>query len=445
MGSFTFAGVFSGDVAADFLLGKAQQMTVASPYLDQGGLDTATYMFIQDDWRVTRRLTLNLGLRYELPLPWVHPHDEWGTLHPGQQSTVIPAAPLGMVFAGDAGTPRGMIQTDKNNFAPRVGFAWDAFGSGRTSVRGAFGIFYETINADIIQNTAQPFNYTFTIQAPFSLADPLRGQAPLPLFINFKNPLFVGTQQVFNADPGLRAPYVEQFNLNVQHQLVKDLTVQVGYVGKLGRKLLMGWSTNPALFSPAATTANIDQRRILQPYGNNSEISSRANSSYNGLQVQVNKRFGRGFSLQGAYTFSRSLDIASAFSLGAAVPNVFDFHTQYALSDFQAKHIGSFSWLWELPKAGVKNPLIRGVVNGWQMNGLVSARTGLPLNLLLGSDRALSGTPNQRPDVLRSPVLPSDRARGDRILQWFDRTAFAMPALGAYGNTGRNALLVPIR
>jgi hypothetical protein len=443
MGSFTFAGVFSGDVAADFLLGKAQQMTVASPYLDQGGLDTATYMFIQDDWRVTRRLTLNLGLRYELPLPWVHPHDEWGTLHPGQQSTVIPAAPLGMVFAGDAGTPRGMIPTDKNNFAPRVGFAWDPFGSGRTSVRGAFGIFYETINADIIQNTAQPFNYTFTIQAPFSLADPLRGQAPLPLFINFKNPLFVGTQQVFNADPGLRAPYVEQFNLNVQHQLVKDLTVQVGYVGKLGRKLLMGWSSNPALFSASATTANIDQRRILQPYGNNSEISSRANSSYNGLQVQVNKRFGRGFSLQGAYTFSRSLDIASAFSLGAAVPNVFDFHTQYALSDFQAKHIGSFSWLWELPKAGVKNPLIRGVVNGWQMNGLVSARTGLPLNLLLGSDRALSGTPNQRPDVLRNPVLPSDRARGDRISQWFDRTAFAMPALGAYGNTGRNALLGP--
>ena len=127
-------------------------------------------------------------------------------------------------------------------------------------MRGAYGVFFETINADIIQNTQQPFNYTFTIQAPFSLADPLRGQAPLPLTLNFKNPLFVGTQQIFYADPGLRTPYVEQFNLNVQHQVVKDFTVQVGYVGKLGRKLLLGYSPNPALFTPTATTANIEVR-----------------------------------------------------------------------------------------------------------------------------------------------------------------------------------------
>jgi len=98
-------------------------------------------------------------------------------------------------------------------------------------VRAAFGSFYETINADIIQNTSQPFNDTFTINTPFSLADPLRGQAQPPLFVNFTNPLFVGTQQVFNADPGLRTPYVEQLNLNVQRQIFKDLTLQVGYMG----------------------------------------------------------------------------------------------------------------------------------------------------------------------------------------------------------------------
>jgi outer membrane receptor protein involved in Fe transport len=443
MGSFTFSGTFTSNPAADFALGKAETMVVASPYLDQGGLDTAAYFFVQDDWRVNRRLTLNLGLRYELPLPWVHPHDEWGTLHPGQQSTVIPAAPVGMVFAGDSGVPRGMIQIDKNNLAPRLGFAWDPLGSGRTSVRGAYGIFYETINADIIQNTSQPFNYTFTIQAPFSLTDPLRGQAQPPLFVNFKNPAFVGTQQIFYADPGLRTPYVQQFNLNVQHQVVKDFTVQVGYVGKLGRKLLMGYSPNPAIYTPTATAGNVDQRRLLQPYGNNSEISSRANSNYNGLQVQLNKRFSRGFSMQGAYTFSRSLDIASGFSLGAVVPNVFNLRTQYSLSDFQAKHIGSFSWLWELPRVQRNNALVRGVINGWQLNGLVSARTGLPLNILLGSDRALSGTPSQRPDVIKNPVLSTDRPRGDRILQWFDRAAFALPGIGTYGNTGRNALIGP--
>lgn len=443
MGSFTFDGTFTSNPAADFALGKAVSLVVASPYLDQGGLDTGMYSFIQDDWHVSRRLTVNLGLRYELPLPWVHPHDEWGTLHPGQQSTVIPNAPLGMVFAGDQGVPRGMIQTDKNNFAPRLGFAWDPFGDGRTSVRGAYGIFYETINADIIQNTSQPFNYTFTINAPFSLTDPLRNQAPLPLFVNFKNPLFVGTQQIFYVDPGLRTPYVQQFNLNVQRQVLKDLTVQVGYVGKLGRKLLMGYSPNPALYTPTATAANIDSRRILQPYGNNSEISSRANSNYNGLQVQADKRISHGFSLQGAYTYSRSLDIASGFALGAVVPNVFNLHSQYSLSDFQAEHIGSFSWLWELPRAQTKNRLVQTVVNGWQVNGLLALRSGLPFNLLLGSDRALSGTPSQRPDVVGDPIFHGSRTRGQEIQQWFNRTAFALPAVGTYGNAGRNALIGP--
>jgi hypothetical protein len=197
------------------------------------------------------------------------------------------------------------------------------------------------------------------------------------------------------------------------------------------------------LYNSTATPSNVDQRRILPPFGNNSEISSRANSNYNGLQVEVNKRFSRGFSLQGAYTYSRALDIASGFSLGAVVPNVFDLRTQYALSDFQAKHIGSVSWLWELPRAPLHNVFARGVVNGWQVNGLVALRTGLPVNILLGSDRALSGTPNQRPDVLRTPVLSSDRPRGERVLQWFDRTAFALPALGTYGNTGRNAVIGP--
>jgi hypothetical protein len=310
-------------------------------------------------------------------------------------------------------------------------------------VRAAFGSFYETINADIIQNTSQPFSYTFTINTPFSLADPLRGQAQPPLFVNFTNPLFVGTQQVFNADPGLRTPYVEQLNLNVQRQIFKDLTLQVGYMGKLGHKLLMGWSPNPALFSPTATAANVDSRRILQPFGNNSEMSSRANSNYHALQVQINRRFSRGFSLQGAYTFSRSLDIASNFSLGAAVPNVFNLHTQYSLSDFEAVHIGSVSALWELPRLETQKALLRGVLGGWQVNGLLALRSGLPVNILSGSDRALSGTPSQRPDVNHDPVLPGGRARGDEVLRWFDRTAFTLPAAGAYGDTGRNGLYGP--
>ncbi|HKD72673.1 MAG TPA: carboxypeptidase regulatory-like domain-containing protein [Candidatus Acidoferrum sp.] len=444
MGDFTFSGIISGNAAADFLLGRAQSLTVASPVLEQAGLQTNTYYFIQDDWKIMSRLTLNLGLRYELPLPWVHPHDYWGTLRLGQQSQQIPTAPLGMVFPRDPGVPRGLVQTDTNNFAPRFGFAWDPFGHGRTSVRGAYGIFYETVNSDIIQNTSQPYRYTFTINQPFSLADPLRGQPPIPLVLNLKTPAFVGLQQLFYPDPALRSPYVQNFNLNLQHEMVKDLVIQVGYFGKLGRKLLMGIVTNPGLFRPGASLANLDSRRLLQPgFGNNSEISSEAVSSYNSLQVEVKKRYSRGFSVEGAYTWSRSLDDASAFSLGAAVPNVFNLHSQWGVSDFFAKHIASISWIWDLPALRRSNATLRTAAGGWQVNGLVSLRSGTPINVVTGADNALSGTNNQRPDVVGNPHLPEGRTKAAEILAWFDRTAFAAPAPGNYGDAGRNALTGP--
>jgi outer membrane receptor protein involved in Fe transport len=441
-GVFTFDGSISGNAAADFVLGKASTMQVASPWLEQAGLQTNLSFYLQDDWRIRPRLTLNLGLRYELPYPWVQPNNYWGTLHPGEQSQIFKNAPLGMVFPGDPGVPRGLIQTDKNNFAPRFGFAWDPFGHGRTSVRGAYGIFYEALNANLIQNDSQPYRYSYTFQTPFSLADPLRGQPTIPLTVNLNNPPFVGTQQVFYPDPGLRSGYVQSFNLNAQHEVVKDLLVQVGYMGKLGRKLLVVTSANPAVYGPGATLTNIDQRRILKGFGNNSVLSSRGVTSYNALQLDVKKRFSRGFSVQGAYTFSKSMDLNSSISEGNIGGNIYNVRSSFAPSDFNAKHIASFSWIWDLSQPHV-TPVLKAVVGGWQMNGLVSLRSGFPVNVVTGSDVALTGTPNQRPNVSGNPVLSTDRPRAAQILAWFDRAPFTLPAAGTFGNVGRNALVGP--
>ncbi len=442
-GAFPFTGEMTGDSAADFVLGKMPWFQVASPLLEQAGSQLNTYYFIQDDWRILPRLTLNIGLRYELPLPWVHPNDFWGTLRPGQTSQVIPNAPTGMVFPGDPGISRGLISTDKNNFAPRFGFAWDPFGHGRTAVRGAYGIFYDSINADVIQNSSQPYRYSFTFPTPLSLTQPLVGQPEIPLTVNLNNPTFVGTQELFYPDANLRTPYVQHFTFNVQQEVARDLVVQVGYMGKIGRNLLMGLAANPALYGPGAKSSNINQRRILPGFGNNTVISSLANSSYNALQVEATKRFSQNFSFQMAYTFSRSIDMESSTSVGGNTPNVFDLSTQVGLSEFNAKHIASFSWLWDLPQLRSHSSLLQAVAGGWQLNGLVSMRTGFPIDVVSGRDVALSGTPGQRVDVIGEHRLPGDRTTGEKVLAWFDPAAFARPAAGTYGNAGRNALIGP--
>jgi outer membrane receptor protein involved in Fe transport len=459
-GGFTFSGIFTqgvangktvaGNPAADFLLGLAQTLSISTPALEQAGIQNNFFTYIQDDWRVNRRLTVNLGLRYELPQPWYQPNNYWGSFAWGVQSKVYPNAPRGLVFPGDPAFPRGLVQTDYNNFGPRIGFALDAAGDGKTVVRGGFGVFYDAITANIIQNGTQPFRYSFTINAPYSLSDPLRGLAPIPATVNLSNPVFTTNPppQLTFPDPTMRTPYTMQFNLTVQRQVARDTVVEAAYVGKLGRKLLTDVNYNPAVWAPGATVANENSRVLYPGFGNLTTMGTFTNSEYHGLQVRATKRYSYNFMIQGTYTFSKSLDqfsggTGASVTDTAASPNPFDLHDEWAPSDFYAKHIASAAVIWNLPRLARQNAFIRESAGGWNFSLRYTARSGNPINVVNGSDVALTGTPNQRPNVNGNPVLSTGRSTADKLAHWFDPTVFSLPSSGTYGDLGRNALIGP--
>ncbi|WP_176441599.1 TonB-dependent receptor [Granulicella rosea] len=485
-GLLGFSSTFTGLSVADGLIGLVNTVD-AQNRLIQGGIQHNDFFYLQDDWRLTSKMTLNLGIRYELPFQWFEPHGQSATFKPGLQSTVFPQAPGGLGFPGDKGVLPSLVPTDFNGFAPRVGFAYDTTGSGKLLVRGGFGIFFDAVNANVI-GVGEPYNFKLhKILPPGGASVPLAtygangGVLTLPAAFDPKNPVFVAPYSIFFPDPNFRTPYVLAANFGFQYHVPRGGVFEANYVGKFARKLTVPLDLNPSISdcsggyyqsnpnlycSPlylgangqpvnpngtASSSASSTQARVRYApfnYGGQGivDILSVGTANYNALQVQYTQRGGKLLTILSSYTYSRSIDIqTNAQTTSNSVPNVFNLASDKGPSDSNATHNFTLGWVQRFPKITQGYAPVRALLNNWIYSGQYLAHTGKPYSVTINNDSALDGESNQRAQILPgvNPNLPSNRHRSAKVAQYFNRDAFTYPSIGTFSNQGRNSFVGP--
>ncbi len=484
-GFFVFAGIPSfenflyNDGFANYLSGNPVVFLQGGGNFAREIRDRALNAYGQDTYKLTSRLTLNLGLRYELPFPTTENKNEVNLFVPGAQSKVMSNAPAGLLYPGDPGVPAGLIATQTTAFAPRIGFAWDPRGNGKTVVSAAYGIFYEpyyTGEGGPLQDPVSAPPYLKTLQLGFpihSFANPF--YAPDPFGVPFPQPM-----TLLVTSRNLHLPYAQDWNLNVQRSFGEDWLLQVGYVGTTGVRLPRFIEGDPAVFvpgvdgsgNPISNENNVNQRRLYsgcrlaQPdncvYGSVGEIASIANSSYNAMEASLRKRFSHGLSFLASYTWSHSIDDVSSFNItgSASQPvagendlaqNPFNLAAERGPSMFDARHRLVLSYQWSLPFLQHSTAWYGKILGDWQLNGIFTAMSGTPFTVFDSNDVSLqgqapeiSGFSSNRPNVVGNPNS------GPRTTaEWFNTQAFQQlqpDPLGqfeVFGDEGRNALIGP--
>jgi hypothetical protein len=405
-------------------------------------------LFLQDDFRVHSRLTLNLGLRYEVPTSMTDPLNRKMTFAPGVQSSVAPNAPIGLLFPGDPGVSRGVVEPSHKMLAPRFGLAWDPFGDGKTSIRAAAGIFYGSISSNNMNMTTdyQPFSARQTFANVKTLSDPygnMVGGSPFPISYDPRNPRFaLLPADVSTLAQNFHFPYTYQLNFSIQRQLRSDVSVTAAYVGALTHHLPFTVDKNYPIWNPTATTANLPTRRPYLPgtlgiiYYEDGII----NSDYHGLQTSVQKRMSHGFTVQAYYVFSKSMEGAQTQN-NQPTGGAEDFRNlslERARTNNDRRHTFSLSALWQISYFKGSQAFVRNVLNGWSLSVIGTAKSGQPLTCTTGQDNNVDGSSTDRCDLAGDPYLDPSRSRSAVAAAWFNTAAFKAPAAGADGNTSRN-------
>jgi Carboxypeptidase regulatory-like domain len=504
-GTYQFfgAGPFStGNAGADFLLGLPDEYSQGSGAIVRAR-GREYYSYAQDQWQVRPNLTLTLGAGWDIETPFKNLYangEILGAFRPGQQSTVFPTAPVGLVFPGDQGVgPYGGAKVHYDDIAPRLGFAWSPGDSHKWSVRGGIGLYFNRTDSEATLQTLTnaPFSLTSpgaaqigstpafanpytsvnpapvgatpsgTVINPFPFTPPAAGSTS----VNFANFEPIGPGEVF-YDPHLTVPRSTNFNLNLQYQVSKSTVATIAYVGTIGRHLEGAFDMNPAgtatgnalavSENPAAVangTLNDFSLNTLAPntyqfdpsvYGGIGLYASGWNSNYNSLQAQLNRHFSNGLQLQVAYTWSRYFDFTSTLENSAFNNpgfNALNFSRNYGPSANDAPQRLVLNYVYTLPlyKYGHR---WKQLTDGWNISGIGTFQHGFPVAVFQQAFNELQGNAAlsffASPDFVNATGQPLNINHNPRNgLPWVNPNAFAIPALGTQGTANRNPFYGP--
>jgi hypothetical protein len=454
----------TGNSFADFLLGYCKRCEASVSLATIEFRAFSQYFYFDDSWKITPRLTLNFGLRYEYTPPWkdltgrlvnifVPFADNTPNVADKSRHPVFIRMGSGDFYEGlslrfnpdiqvarDGRMGERLIQADRNDIAPRFGLAWSP--TNRWTVRLGGGVFYT-------QDTGNP-----RFDMARNLAGRRRDEAtPSQIDLNWDTPFrnLGGTVQINNPYVlgnifGRRTPYVMQYMLNVQRELSNNLLFEIGYLGSLGRKLESLRAFNESI---AGATGSVLSRAPYPEFGRIQEVDGSGRSSYNALSLKLEKRFSGGFTFLSGYTWSRSIDNASAIrshDFDTLFPqNSYNLAAEKGLSSFHTAHRFVTSGLFQLPFGRGRRWLdVGGVANavlgGWELGSLIAVQTGFPITIAAGTDRSNTGAGFDRPNLIGVANFEGDQRTTDK---WFNTAAFQLQALGTHGTAGRNIVIGP--
>jgi outer membrane receptor protein involved in Fe transport len=468
----TFNGSVTGLGMADFLTGTSNSVLQGTPYWITG-TQYHYGLYAQDTWKMSPRLTFNLGLRWEPYLPLAF---DGGTTwfdidryRNGIRSTQFTNAPPGLYYVGDPGVPGDSgIKDEWVNFSPRIGLAWDVSGDGRTSVRASYGLFYDFPAANMFTNlnNAAPWfprieDFNVSLENPWQRL----GRQPHPYVID-RNAPFPLNSTFMTLRPDTKNSSVSQWNLSVQRQVARDWLLSATYIGNNTAHLWTFQPLNAAVYipgncqagqfglaapGPCSTTATTNARRVLslinpangQYFVGTNVIDSGGTANYQGLNFSVQRRPASGMTMTANYTWSHCItDPFDEMTPGSGGGSYTDPNNRRAdrgncaLSAVDIRHVFNLTAVAETPE--FSNPTLRLLATGWRLSPILRIQSGTHVNITTTEDVALSGISSQRVDqVLADPY-------GDKSsLVYLNRAAFARPATGTRGNLGMSNIAGP--